>query len=42
MKQTSAILVDAVEFVIRITGAVPSVTVGASVIVPSDHFQPAP
>src|SRR4249919_3243899 len=40
MKQHIAILVLAVTCCTRITGAVPSVTVGASVIVPLDHFHP--
>src|SRR5580765_2806798 len=42
MKQTIAIRVEAVTCCTRITGAVPSVTVGVFVTVPGDHFHPLP
>jgi hypothetical protein len=42
IEQQIAILVELVTCVIRITGEVPSVTTGASVIVPEEYFQPPP
>src|SRR5580765_2151298 len=42
MSQTIAMRVLDVTCVIRITGAVPSVTEGASATVPGDHLYPEP
>ena len=40
MKQTIAIRVEDVTWVIRMTGEVPSVTDGDAVNVPPEYFQP--